>query len=113
MLAAAAGQGGRSQPSREQSAAALAAANDLIAVLNATLDSETAESGTLSVGRAPFDPVRMVRELAVQLRPQASAKGLELNIFVEPQLEGRDAGAGHRRSGPGASRCCPTCSATP
>jgi signal transduction histidine kinase/ActR/RegA family two-component response regulator len=92
VLAAAAGQGGRAQPSREQSAAALAAANDLIAVLNATLDSETAESGRLSVDRAPFDPVRMVRELAVQLRPQAAAKGLELNIFVEPQLEGRNAG---------------------
>ena len=92
VLAAAAGHGGRAQPSREQSAAALAAANDLIAVLNATLDSETAESGRLSVDRAPFDPVRMVRELAVQLRPQAAAKGLELNIFVEPQLEGRNAG---------------------
>ena len=92
VLAAAAGQGGRSQPSREQSAAALAAANDLIAVLNATLDSETAESGRLSVDRAPFDPVRMVRELAVGLRPQAAAKGLELNVFVEPALEGRNAG---------------------
>ena len=92
VLAAAAGQGGRSQPSREQSAAALAAANDLIAVLNATLDSETAESGRLSVDRAPFDPVRMVRELAVGLRPQAAAKGLELNVFVEPTLEGRNAG---------------------
>jgi len=92
VLAAAAGQGGRAQPSREQSAAALAAANDLIAVLNATLDSETAESGKLSVDRAPFDPVRMVRELAMTLRPLAAAKGLELNIFVEPQLEGRHAG---------------------
>ena len=92
VLAAAAGQGGRAQPSREQSAAALAAANDLIAVLNATLDSETAESGKLSVDRAPFDPVRMVRELAMALRPLAAAKGLELNIFVEPQLEGRNAG---------------------
>jgi CheY-like chemotaxis protein len=92
VLAAAAGQGGRAQPSREQSAAALAAANDLIGVLNATLDSETAESGNLLVDRAPFDPVRMVRELAMMLRTQAAAKGLELNIFVEPQLEGRDAG---------------------
>ncbi len=92
VLAAAAGQGGRAAPSREQSAAALAAANDLIAVLNATLDSETAESGRLSVDRAPFDPVRMVRELAIQLRPQAAAKGLELHIFVEPQLESRNAG---------------------
>jgi signal transduction histidine kinase/ActR/RegA family two-component response regulator len=92
VLAAAAGQGGRAQPSREQSAAALAAANDLIAVLNATLDSETAESGRLSVDRAPFDPVRMVRDLAFAIRPQAAAKGLELNIFVEPALEGRNAG---------------------
>src|SRR5262249_9507224 len=47
VLAAAAGQGGRAQPSREQSAAALAAANDLISVLNATLDTETAEAGRL------------------------------------------------------------------
>jgi len=92
VLAAAAGQGGRAQPSREQSAAALAAANDLITVLNATLDSETAESGRLSVDRAPFDPVRMVRDLAIAMRPQAAAKGLELNIFVEPALEGRNAG---------------------
>jgi signal transduction histidine kinase/ActR/RegA family two-component response regulator len=93
VLAAAAGQGGRAQPSREQSAAALAAANDLIAVLNATLDSETAEAGRLMVDSAPFDPVAVVRELAHQLRPQAAAKGLELNLFVEPELEHRQAGA--------------------
>jgi len=93
VLAAAAGQGGRAQPSREQSAAALAAANDLIAVLNATLDTETAEAGRLMVDSAPFDPVRMVRELGLLMRPQATAKGLELNVFVEPQLEGRHAGA--------------------
>src|SRR5580704_11099 len=92
VLAAAAGQGGRMQPSREQSLAALAAANDLIAVLNATLDSETAEAGRLMVDTAPFDPVGMVRELALNARPQAAAKGLELHVFVEPELEGRDAG---------------------
>jgi signal transduction histidine kinase/ActR/RegA family two-component response regulator len=92
VLAASAGHGGRAQPSREQSAAALAAANDLIAVLNATLDSETAEAGRLSVDRSPFDPVRMVRELAVVLRPQASSKRLELHVFVEPELESRSAG---------------------
>jgi signal transduction histidine kinase/ActR/RegA family two-component response regulator len=92
VLAAAAGQGGRAAPSREQSAAALAAANDLIAVLNATLDQETAEAGRLMVDSAPFDPVRMVRELAIQVRPQAAAKGLELSVFVAPELEGRGAG---------------------
>jgi len=93
VLAAAAGQGGRAQPSREQSAAALAAANDLIAVLNATLDSETAESGRLMVDSAPFDPVRMVRDLAALMRPQAAAKGLELHAFVEAELDDRNAGS--------------------
>ena len=82
VLAAAAGQGGRAAPSREQLNAALAAANDLIAVLNATLDSETAEAGRLSVDSAPFDPVQVVRELALLVRPQAAAKGLELQVHV-------------------------------
>jgi signal transduction histidine kinase/ActR/RegA family two-component response regulator len=93
VLASAAGQGGRAAPSREQLGAALTAANDLIAVLNATLDSETAEAGRLSVDSAPFDPVQMVRELGQQVRPLAAAKGLELQIFIEPELEGRTAGA--------------------
>jgi CheY-like chemotaxis protein len=92
VLAAAAGQGGRAAPSREQSAAALAAANDLIAVLNATLDQETAEAGRLMVDSAPFDPVRMLREIAAAYRPQAAARGLELNVFIHPDLEGRVAG---------------------
>jgi signal transduction histidine kinase/CheY-like chemotaxis protein len=92
VLAAAAGQGGRAAPSREQSTAALAAANDLIAVLNATLDQEKAESGRLSVDSAPFDPVRMMRELAATLRPQAASKGLELNVFIDPDLDGRTTG---------------------
>jgi signal transduction histidine kinase/ActR/RegA family two-component response regulator len=93
VLAAAAGHGGRAQPSREQSAAALAAANDLIGVLNATLDSETAEAGRLMVDTAPFDPVAVVRDLVATLRPQAAAKGLELQAFIEPALDGRRAGA--------------------
>ncbi len=93
VLAAAAGQNGRAAPSREQLGAALAAANDLIAVLNATLDSETAEAGRLLVDAAPFDPVRMLRELALLTRPQATGKGLEFSIYVEPELDSRHAGA--------------------
>ncbi len=93
VLAAATGQGGRAAPSREQLGAALAAANDLIAVLNATLDSETAEAGRLSVDTAPFDPVRVIRELALLIRPQAAAKGLELIVHIESDLERRTAGA--------------------
>lgn len=87
VLAAAAGQGGRAAPSREQLGAALTAANELIAVLNATLDSETAEAGRLALDRQPFDPVRLARELVLLNRPHAAAKSVELSLHVEPELE--------------------------
>lgn len=87
VLAAAVGQGGRAAPSREQLAAALDAANDLVAVLNATLDSETAGAGRLTLEREPFDPVRLTRDLVLLNRPHAAAKGVELALHVEPELE--------------------------
>jgi signal transduction histidine kinase/CheY-like chemotaxis protein len=93
VLAAAAGQGGRAAPSREQLAAALGAAHDLIAVLNTTLDAESAELGRLVVDTAPFDPTPMLSELAGHARPLALAKGLELHVYIQPELEGRTAGA--------------------
>jgi signal transduction histidine kinase/CheY-like chemotaxis protein len=93
VLAAAAGRGGRAAPSREQLNAALDAAQDLVAVLNATLDSETAESGRLAVESVAFEPVRLVRDLVLLDRPHAVAKGLELAVHVEPELERRSRGA--------------------
>jgi signal transduction histidine kinase/ActR/RegA family two-component response regulator len=93
VLAAAAGKGGRAAPSREQLNAALDAAQDLIAVLNATLDSETAEAGRLSVETQPFDPVRLVQDLALLDKPNATTKSLELSVHVDPLLRGRDKGA--------------------
>jgi len=93
VLAAAAGKGGRAAPSREQLNAALDAAQDLIAVLNATLDSETAESGRLAVDLLPFEPVRLVRDLVLLERPHAVTRGLELAVHVEPALEHRQLGA--------------------
>jgi signal transduction histidine kinase/CheY-like chemotaxis protein len=93
VLAAAAGKGGRAAPSREQLNAALDAAQDLVAVLNATLDSETAESGRLAVERLAFEPVRLIRDLVLLDRPHAMAKGLELTVHVEADLERRQAGA--------------------
>ncbi|ATC25329.1 response regulator [Caulobacter vibrioides] len=93
VLAAAAGRGGRAAPSREQLNAALDAAQDLIAVLNATLDSETAESGRLQVDARPFDPVRLVQDLALLDKPHAAAKGLELSVHVDPLLRERAKGA--------------------
>ena len=83
----------RGAPSREQLATALDAANDLIAVLNATLDSETAEAGRLSVDAEAFDPAPIVLDLAAAFRPQAAAKGLEFSVFIDPDLEGGAAGA--------------------
>ncbi len=93
VLAAAAGKGGRAAPSREQLNAALDAAQDLISVLNATLDAETAETGRLSVETQAFEPVRLVRDLALLERPHALAKGLELSVHVDPSLDVRTLGA--------------------
>jgi signal transduction histidine kinase/ActR/RegA family two-component response regulator len=87
VLAAACGQGFRGAPSREQLNAALNASNDLLAVLNTTLDSETAQSGRLALDTQPFDPVQLVRDVALLERPNAAAKGLELSIHIEAELE--------------------------
>jgi signal transduction histidine kinase/CheY-like chemotaxis protein len=91
VLAAAAG-GGRAAPSREQLSAALHAANELLEVLNATLDSETASAGQLVLTRRPFDPARLARSTALLCRPKAVAKGLELNVHIDEPL-GSGAGA--------------------
>ncbi|HEY9233781.1 MAG TPA: ATP-binding protein, partial [Phenylobacterium sp.] len=84
---------GRAAPSREQLSAALDAANDLIAVLNTTLDSETAEAGRLAVDPRPIDVVALVRDLTLLHRPNAAAKGLELSVHVAPELTIAEAGA--------------------
>jgi two-component system, sensor histidine kinase len=93
VLSAAAGRNGRGAPSREQLSAALDAANDLIAVLNTTLDSETAEAGHLSVRTQAFDAPGLLSDLVLLNRPNATAKGLELNLHVEPELAAATQGA--------------------
>jgi signal transduction histidine kinase/CheY-like chemotaxis protein len=93
VLAAAAGASGRAAPSREQLTAALSSARDLITVLNATLDSETAEAGRLSIASSAFDSARLARELVLLNTPLAAAKGLELAIHVDEALGEADSGA--------------------
>ena len=93
VLAAASGAGGRSAPSREQLTAALGSAQDLIKVLNATLDSETMEAGRLSVAHRPYDAAKLARELVLLNGPVAAAKGLELTIHVDEPLDDPAAGA--------------------
>ena len=92
-LAAAVGRGGRAAPSREQLASALAAANDLLAVLNTTLDAETAEVGALTVETRPVDLPALARDLVVAHRPAALAKGLEIALHVAPDLAAAAKGA--------------------
>ena len=88
VLAAAAGAGGRTAPSREQLTAALGAAEDLLTVLDATLDMETAEAGRLALEPQPFYLPRLAHELVLLNRPQAAAKGLELSIHIDEELVG-------------------------
>ncbi|MFC3077532.1 ATP-binding protein [Phenylobacterium terrae] len=92
VLAAAAG-GGRAAPTREQLSAALESANELISVLDTTLDSETAEAGRLSVEARPFDVVGLARDVLAQMRPMAAAKGLEIALHVDPELAEAETGA--------------------
>jgi signal transduction histidine kinase/CheY-like chemotaxis protein len=93
VLAAAAGRGGRAAPSREQLGAALTAANDLLAVLNTTLDAETAEAGRLTVEPRPVDIVGLAGDLVLLNRATAAAKGLEIALHVEPALADPAGGA--------------------
>ncbi len=92
VLSAATGASGRSAPSRDQLAAALTAANELLEVLNATLDTETAVAGRLVLANRPFDPARIARSIVLQHRPKAAAKGLELDVHVDESVSGAASG---------------------
>jgi signal transduction histidine kinase/ActR/RegA family two-component response regulator len=84
VLAGALGAGSRGSPSREQLKAALHAARDLVDVLDATLDSETADSGRLLVTPKAVDADRLVQDMVLLHRQAAAAKGLEIVAQVEP-----------------------------
>lgn len=87
VLAAAAGVVGRVTPSRDQMTAALSASNDLLGVLNATLDSENAQCGRLVIDQRAFDACRLARSLVLLARPEAAAKGLEVTVHIDKALE--------------------------
>ena len=88
VLAGALGAGSRGAPSREQLKAALHAARDLVDVLDATLDSETAEAGRLVVNPKSIDAGRLVHDMVLLHRPTAVAKGLEITAQVDPAVAG-------------------------
>jgi signal transduction histidine kinase len=87
VLASAVGRG-RAAPSRQQIGAALEAVNDLLAVLDTTLDAENAEAGRLTVEARPVDLTALAGDLISLNRAAATAKGLELAVHVDPALAG-------------------------
>ncbi len=93
MLASAAGSGPRAAPSRQQLSAAREAVEDLLGVLETTLDAETAEAGALSLEPQPTDLVAIARDLVLQHRAGAAAKRLEIALHVDAELAGGQAGA--------------------
>jgi signal transduction histidine kinase/CheY-like chemotaxis protein len=86
VLAGALGAGSRGAPSREQLKAALHAARDLVDVLDATLDSETAEAGRLTIVTRPIDVQRLVHDLVLLHRPNAASKNVELVAHIDDSL---------------------------
>ncbi len=86
VLAGALGAGSRGAPSRDQLKAALSAARDLVEVLDATLDSEVAESGRLVVQKRPLDAAGLVQDIALLHRGAAAAKGLEIIAQIDSGL---------------------------
>ena len=86
VLAGALGAGSRGAPSREQLKAALAAARDLVEVLDATLDSEVAEAGRLTVKPKPIDAGGLIQDIALLHRGAAASKGLEIFAQVDSEL---------------------------
>ena len=86
-LGAARSAGGTRSARREgQLNAALGSAQELIAVLNATLDTVSAESGVLALEHRPFDIAALARDAVLDARPLANAKGLELDVHVDDGL---------------------------
>lgn len=93
VLAGALGAGSRGAPSRDQLKAALSAARDLVEVLDATLDSEVAESGRMVVQKRPLDAAQLVHDIALLHRGAAAAKGLEITAQVDTGLAGASGAA--------------------
>ncbi|MEW5683875.1 MAG: hybrid sensor histidine kinase/response regulator [Pseudomonadota bacterium] len=85
VLGSAAGRG-RAAPSRQQVSAALDAVTDLLAVLETTVDAESAEAGRLTVELRPVDLAAIAGELVAVHRPAAAAKGLEVAIHIDEAL---------------------------
>jgi PAS domain S-box-containing protein len=61
----------------------------LLAIINEVLDFSKIEAGRLELESIPFDPRRLVRQVAELFSPRAQAKGLTLAARVAPEVPSR------------------------
>src|SRR3990170_5280569 len=71
---------------REYAAAVRHSAEALLTVINDILDFSKVEAGRLELEAIPFDPRRVVEDVAETLAERAQAKGLELAYLVHPDV---------------------------
>jgi signal transduction histidine kinase/CheY-like chemotaxis protein len=67
-------------------ATAKEAADGLLVVLNDVLDYSRLEAGSLTLENEPFDPERVMRTVAAVMAQRAQAKGLSLDVTVDPSV---------------------------
>ncbi|MBF0422666.1 MAG: response regulator [Magnetococcales bacterium] len=60
-----------------------------LAVINDILDFSKIEAGRLELEEIPFDLTEVVEETAAMLAERAHGKGLELAVFIQPELPNR------------------------
>jgi|GEM_PF-708621 len=61
-------------------------ATSLLTIINDILDFSKIEAGRLDVERVPVTPAAVVEGVAETLAPQARAKGLAIDCFIDPAL---------------------------
>lgn len=71
---------------REFATTAKASASDLLALLNDILDISKLEAGKLELEEREFDLDEQISQVLRLLNPAAQAKGLELTVFLSPQV---------------------------
>jgi len=71
---------------REYARASHSSANMLLALLNDVLDLSRMESGQYTIEHRPFSLKKLVEEIAILLRPTATAKSLRLTCHVTDNL---------------------------
>ncbi|MBI2799973.1 MAG: response regulator [Gammaproteobacteria bacterium] len=81
---------------RERIATAYQSANNLLNLINDSLDYSQLEAGTLALEISEFDLRQIIEEVTLSFAPRAEQQGLALNCVVDPALAPRYRGDGRR-----------------